>query len=223
MFNLLILLTKGDKESALADYNKAIQLNPKCVWAYEQCGQIYETLSNYDQAIAIYTQVLLFSPGSPRDYFNRGMAYLNKREFEKAIEIYSKYAGAWFELGRLRERGEQMEEARYAYAQSIAADPKFLNPYERLYLLAFKQSKWKDVAENSDRVLHLDPVDYPGAYYYNAIAYLQLGNLGVAEKSARQSVALDTRGTNPQSMYVLGVILARKRDFSGAASWYVEG
>jgi tetratricopeptide (TPR) repeat protein len=164
------------------------------------------------------------APKDATKAYQRGLEALKKnkmddaeKEFEKAVDIYPRFAEAWFQLGLVHERLAHMEEARYAYAQSIAADSKLIHPYERLYLLGFKEAKWREVAGNSDRVLRLDPIDYPAAYYYNAIANLQLSNLAVAEKSARQSVALDTRGENPQGMYVLGVILARKKDYSGAA------
>jgi tetratricopeptide (TPR) repeat protein len=156
--------------------------------------------------------------------YQRGLEALKKnkvedaeKDFEKAVDVYPKFADAWFQLGLVHERLARPLEARYAYAQSIAADSKFIHPYERMYLLGFKESKWREVADNSDRVLRLDPIDYPAAHYYNAIANLQLNNLEAAEKSARQSVALDTKGENPQGMYVLGVILSRKKDYTGAA------
>jgi tetratricopeptide (TPR) repeat protein len=164
------------------------------------------------------------APKDATKAYQRGLEALKKnkvddaeKEFEKAVGVYPKFAEAWFDLGVVHERFAHTEEARYAYAQSIAADSKFIHPYERLYLLAFKESKWHEVADNSDRVLRLDPIDYPAAYYYNAIANLQLNNLPVAEKSARQSIALDARGQNPQGLYVLGVILSRKKDYTGAA------
>ena len=164
------------------------------------------------------------APKDASKAYQRGLEALKKnkvddaeKEFEKAVDVYPKFAEAWFQLGVVHERFARALEARYAYAQSIAADSKFVFPYERLYLLGFKESKWREVADNSDRVLRLDPIDYPAAYYYNAMANLQLGNLPAAEKSARQSVALDTGNMNPQSMYMLGMILTRERDYSGAA------
>jgi len=164
------------------------------------------------------------APKDANKAFQRGLEALKKnkvddaeKEFEKAVDLYPKFAAAWFELGSVHERFARPVEARYAYAQAIAADSKFVYPYERLYLLGFKESKWPEVAGNSDRVLRLDPIDYPAAYYYNAIANLQLNNLPVAEKSARQSIALDAKGENPQGLYVLGVILSRKKDYTGAA------
>ena len=84
-------------------------------------------------------------------------------------------------------------------------------------MIAFHEGKWQEVADASDRVMHLDPYDYPGAYYYNAVANLQLRNFGPAEKSAREALKLDTQHTNPQILYVLGIILAQKQDYAGAA------
>jgi tetratricopeptide (TPR) repeat protein len=164
------------------------------------------------------------APKDAQKAYEHGMDFMKKpkleeaeREFQKAVEIYPRYAAAWYQLGLVLERRTRMEEARHAFAQSIAADPRYLRPYERLYLIGFHEKKWQEVADNTDRVLHLDPYDYPAAYYYNAVANLQLKKLVPAEKSARQSIALDTLHENPQGMYILGVILALKQDYPGAA------
>ena len=53
-------------------------------------------------------------------------------DFQKATEIYPRYAYAWFELGRIYEQREHIAEAREAYSKSIAADSKFVNPYEAI-------------------------------------------------------------------------------------------
>jgi tetratricopeptide (TPR) repeat protein len=137
-------------------------------------------------------------------------------ELHKAVEIYPKYAAAWYELGQVLERRSRKDEARYAYAQSIAADSKYINPYEGLYVLDFHETKWQECAEVTEKVMRLDPYDYPAAFYYNAVANLNLKHYVIAEKSARQSIALDTKHENPQGMYVLGVILAQRRDYTGA-------
>jgi tetratricopeptide (TPR) repeat protein len=140
-----------------------------------------------------------------------------QKEFEKAVAAYSKYASAWFELGVIQEQRDHPDEARKAYAQAIGADSKYINPYERLYLLGAKERKWQEAADASDRVLHLNPFDFPGAYYWNAVANLELGNLDAAEKSGREAVKLDTTHQNPRSNYVLGIILAKKGELGPAA------
>jgi tetratricopeptide (TPR) repeat protein len=163
------------------------------------------------------------APKDAHKAFEKGLEEVRKSKFEdaekefgKAVEIYPKFAAAWYELGRVQERRDHEAEARNSYTQSIAADSKYINPYERLSIIAFHEAKWQEVADSSDRVLHLDPYDYPGAYYYNAVANLQLKNLVPAERSAREALKMDVARGNPQIYYVLGIILAQKQDYSGA-------
>jgi len=140
-----------------------------------------------------------------------------QKDFEKAVEIYPRYAAAWFELGRLQEQQNQFEEARKSYGQAGVADAKFIPPHERLAWIALRETKWQEVAEQSDKVLQLDPIDYPDAYYLSAVGNFQLGNLDAAEKSAREALARDTAHKNPRTSYLLGLILAQKHDFAASA------
>lgn len=84
-------------------------------------------------------------------------------------------------------------------------------------ITSLQQGQWRDAAELSDRILHLNPDDFPPGYYLNAMANLRLGNLDLAEKSAREAIRLDTTHTNPRTSYVLGLILAQKGDFQHSA------
>lgn len=140
-----------------------------------------------------------------------------QKYFDKAVEIYPKYAAAWFELGRACQQQKNIPEARRAYAQALAADGKFLKPYVQLATIAMNEQKWDEAAKTTDEVLRLDPVDYPIAYFYNSIAQFQLHNLDAAEKSAREGMKLDSNHRMPKFEHVLGVILANKQDYAGAA------
>ena len=64
--------------------------------------------------------------------------------------------------------------------------------------------------------MHLNPYDFPGSLYFNAVANSQLGRLDIAEKSAREAVQLSST-QNPKVHYILGVILAKKREYKAAA------
>jgi hypothetical protein len=56
------------------------------------------------------------------------------------------------------------------------------------------------------------------AYLYNATANLNLGQLDAAEKSALAGEKLDTPHRYPKMEQVLATILARKKDYAGAAA-----
>jgi tetratricopeptide (TPR) repeat protein len=163
------------------------------------------------------------APKDAHKAFDKGLEAMKKSkvddaqdDFLKATEIYPRYASAWYELGLVYEKRERISDARDAYAKSIAADSKYVNPYERLYLLAFNEKNWVEVAQITNQVMHLNPYDFPGSLYYNAVANSQLGKLDIAEKSAREAVQLSAT-QNPKVHYILGVILAKKHDFKGAA------
>jgi len=169
----------------------------------------------------------LTSMAAPKDAkkaYEKGINALKKnkeaegqKELEKAVELYPKYAAAWFDLGTVYERNQRVEEARNAYAKSLEADAKYIKPYMQLAGLAAREQKWQEVADSTDRVIKLNPFDYPGAYFYNSVAHYNLRNVDAAEKSAREGMKQDEAHRIPKLAHILGVILAEKNDLAGAA------
>jgi tetratricopeptide (TPR) repeat protein len=140
-----------------------------------------------------------------------------QRELEKAVGIYPKYAAAWFELGLVQEDRKNPEEARKSFAQALAADAKYVNPYLELAAMAMREQNWQEAAGQSDHLLRLNPVDFPQAWLYNALSNYYLKNSDAAEKSAREGIARDTTHRFPMMNRLLGVLLAQKQDYAGAA------
>ena len=164
------------------------------------------------------------APAGARKAFQKGREEEKKgkwadaeHQFQKAVDEYPKFAAAWYELGRSQEALSDSDAARKSYAQSLVADSKFVSPYERLAELAAIQRNWQEVVDDTSRLLRLNPVDFPRAWYSNAFANFQLHNIGAAEKSARDGITADSSHRIPQLSYLLGVILAQKRDYAGAA------
>jgi tetratricopeptide (TPR) repeat protein len=140
------------------------------------------------------------------------------RDFEKAVAVYPKYADAWVGLGKLRIEQQSIEPARAALRKAMEADPKLVAPYMELGLLAAKDSNWQESGKYLDHAVELDPVDFPQAWYADAVANYNLKQYDAAEKSAREAVKLDPRHVNPRSGYLLGLVLIEKRDYQGAAA-----
>jgi tetratricopeptide (TPR) repeat protein len=140
-----------------------------------------------------------------------------QKELEKAVSAYPQFAAAWYELGLIHEKSNDPAEARKYYAQSIAADAKLVTPYLHLALLAVLERKWQEAADTSSRVIKLDPVDFPDAFFYNALANYSLQKFDAAETSARQAQKLDTAHRWPKADRLLGAILYEKKDYTGAA------
>jgi Tfp pilus assembly protein PilF len=140
------------------------------------------------------------------------------KDFEKAVAVYPKFAEAWLNLGKLRLQLKSIEPARAAFMKAIEADPKLVPAYLELGLQFATEIDWSKSAEYLDQAVKLDPVDFPQAWYADAVAHYNLKNYDPAEKSAREAVKLDPRHANPRASYLLGLILAEKRDYKGAAA-----
>jgi tetratricopeptide (TPR) repeat protein len=94
---------------------------------------------------------------------------------------------------------------------------KFINPYLQLAQISVKEQKWQDVADTTSRIVKLNPFDFPQAYFYNAVANFNLRKMDAAETSAREALKIDAEHRIAKTSHLLGVILAQKEDYKGAA------
>lgn len=164
------------------------------------------------------------APKDARKAFDKARDHARKqkwpeaqKELEKAVDLYPKYAAAWHSLGQVHESQNNSEAARKAYSEALSADPKFINPYLQLAQMAAREARWQEVADTTDRIVKLNPFDYPQAFFYNAVAKFNLHKLDDAESSAREALKIDTDHRIAKTSHLLGVILAQKQDYKGAA------
>jgi tetratricopeptide (TPR) repeat protein len=169
--------------------------------------------------------VSALAPKDARKAYEKGQAAAGKhnwdeaqKDFEKAVEIYPKYSVAWFDLGRLQEENGHFDDARKAYNQAIAVEPKYIQPFERLSWLALRESKWQELVDRTDQWLRLDPLNSADVYYLSSLGNLQTQHIDTAEKNAREAIRLDPAKKNMRTRYILGLALAQKQDFVGAAA-----
>lgn len=166
----------------------------------------------------------MMAPKAAKKAYEHGLQSLLKnkpadavKDFEKAVAAYPQYADAWINLGKLRLAGESIEPAREAFRKAMASDAKLVAPYMELGILAAKDANWPESAKYLDRAVELDPVDFPQAWYADAVANFNLEKYDAAEKSARAAVKLDPKHANPRSCYLLGLVLTEKHDYTAAA------
>jgi len=170
------------------------------------------------------SMTFMMAPKDAKKAYEKGLEALKKKktedaakELQKAVTSYPKFADAWFRLGALQMDQKNIEGARDSFAKAIAADPKLVTPYVDLAILDAREAKWKEVAENTGKAIRLDPVDFPVAFYFDALANYNLQNFEVAEKSARQLQKLDTQHRFPLADRILASVLAERKDYPGAA------
>ena len=79
-----------DYKGALADYNKAIEINPKLVRAYNNRGNVKSDLKDYEGAISDFNKALVINPNDIFAYSNRGLAKAKIKDYDGAISDFTK-------------------------------------------------------------------------------------------------------------------------------------
>jgi tetratricopeptide (TPR) repeat protein len=79
-----------EADKALADYNKALELNPKDAVAYNNRGLVHHERGELDKALADYSMAITLDPTNPTFYENRALILAAKGLTPKAAEDYKK-------------------------------------------------------------------------------------------------------------------------------------
>ncbi|MEO8649797.1 MAG: TonB family protein, partial [Acidobacteriota bacterium] len=81
---------KGDFTTALADYNKSLELKSDSSAVFFSRGQTYLTMKLYDLAVADFGKAIELNPNDSTAYFGRGFAYERLNQPKKAVADYAK-------------------------------------------------------------------------------------------------------------------------------------
>lgn len=138
-----------------------------------------------------------------------------EHELQKAVKSDPSFAEAWYQLGKFQQ-AKDPQAALNSYQKAVAADPKYISPYEPIAEISAAQKKWQDVVNATSAALKLDPAGTPQLWYFDAVGKLNLGQVDDAEASARKSMAMDPQHMAPNTEQLLAVMLAGQGDLQGA-------
>ena len=124
--------TIGLSERAIKEYEKAIELYPRCVVAHNNLGNLYLAKGWYEKALKEFKQALKENKGFVEVYNNIGLAYLNLGKYEEAIAAYRKALKIspqtpqlHLNLGAVYEEQGLIEEAIEEYRKALALKPNY--------------------------------------------------------------------------------------------------
>ena len=125
-----------DYYGAIADYTKAIELNPNYADAYNNRGNAKENLKDYYGAIADYNKVIELNPNDADAYYNRGISkeklkdnYGAIADYTKAIELNPNDASAYYNRGNAKENLKDNYGAIADYTKAIELNPNYADAY----------------------------------------------------------------------------------------------
>lgn len=68
---------RHDMQMAMKDLDKALELNPRLIYAWFNKGNIYYALGDYTSALECYNRALELRSDFPEAYYNRGLTYMS--------------------------------------------------------------------------------------------------------------------------------------------------
>jgi len=151
-----------DPDAAIAECNKAIELNPEYAMLYINRGSARETKGDLDGAIADFTKAIELKPDYAYGaYYNRGNAKSKKGDFEGAIADYSnaitlnpKYALAYHNRGSLRYHAHDFTEALMDFRKVCEVDSS-LQDYARFQVWLVRVSLGEAEAASAELQTYL--------------------------------------------------------------------
>ena len=163
LFKGVAYYDKDMYDEAIAEYKKAIKINPNYAEAHCVLGLVYAYKGGmFDEAIAEYKKAIEINPNYAEAHYNLGAVYRRKgmfdeaiAEYKKAIEINPNLAEAHDSLGLAYFRKGMYNEAIAEYKKAIEIDPEFAKTHYYLALAYYYKKMYKLAIEQCDKAIEL--------------------------------------------------------------------
>lgn len=147
------LLVNGSVNDALADFNKAIELNASAITALLGRGKIYFDRKSYTVAIADYSKVLEAEPNNAVAFARRGKTQdvlgnleLASADLKKAVELDPANAAVKADLVRVEGEQTRIQNEKAAAAAKLKPEPPVVVPTK----VAVPRPEFVDLGQVSD-------------------------------------------------------------------------
>ena len=198
---------------AFLTMEKLAQVAPTSVWKHLAAAEAHESQGSYDQAIPEYNEVLRLEPQRPGIHYRIGRSLVGRywqrhsgddlvaaeKEFEQALQMDPANANSAYELGEMRRKANQFDQAQQYFEQALQHYPDF--PEAQLGLAAVLLAKKlpEQALSHAQRAVAIDPDNEVG-WYRLAQIQKQLGNSPEQEKALAEYRRLHDRSSQQQGL-----------------------
>lgn len=206
---------RGDINQAMAEFNKALELDPANVNVHNSLGVCYGVLGAYEKAVKIFETAAELAPGELMPTYNVGLANLMIGDQTAALKYFlaavEKEPGVFeptFQVGRVYFESGKPKKARAFLEKAVALNPENASARRYLGLCYLDLNKETAAIAELKKAVQLNPDD---GQALSALGYLfdRMGeNPEVTTVFCRQSVEIAPE--NGLFRYRLGELLAKK-------------
>ncbi|HEY1789771.1 MAG TPA: tetratricopeptide repeat protein [Verrucomicrobiae bacterium] len=238
-------LAKNNLDDALADFTKALEIDPHLAAASENCHRV-ETARNdqkiriarafkqlaqksremgrLDEALAHLDKALECDPGYAVAYNNRGLIKKKKgnqedavADFNKAIELDPKLSAPYVNRGDIKRNDGQLDEALADYDRAIELKPDSAGAYNHRGELKWKKGDADGALADFNTAIELDPK--LGVAYLSR-AHIRGANGSFDEALADYNRAIELKPDSAMAYNNRAELKRRKGDAEGALDDY---
>ena len=167
-------------DDAIADYDRAIALDPSYAMAYNNRGFAKTHKSDYDGATDDYDRAIALDPNYAAPYGKRGFAKLNKADYDGAIDDCSRAiaidpnnAAAYNNRGTAKAHKGDHDSAIDDYDRAIAIDPNNAALYDSRGVAKLNKGDYDGAIDDCSHAIELKP-DEALAYRNRGMIWLRL-------------------------------------------------
>jgi Flp pilus assembly protein TadD len=220
---------QGEYAKAIADYNKAIELDAQDGPAYNGRGYAYRHLGEPDKALADFNKALQLDTKDSWAHNNRGILFFEKGEYDKAIADYDqalrlnpKHTWSYQNRGNAWAAKGDLAKAIADYNEAVRLDPRDANIYSNRGLAYQDQAAYAEALADFEHAVKLEP---GRAAAQNHLGWLLATCPDAKYRDGKKALAAASRACeltafkSPAMLNTLAAACAETEDLDAAVRW----
>lgn len=224
----MVYLKAYNFEKALADFNHAIEVDPKNAGAYYQRGLTHHALKNYSAAIKDFGEVTTLDRGNVSAWFNFGLSLRSLGHPSNAVKAFDivimhdpKHLRGYYLRGLCKHDLGENAAAIADYDAVLSLDPEYSRAYIQRALAKIHVSDFKSALADYDAALQIDKDSVKAltakSFLLSTCNDQLLRNAEQASDLANRALKLDEY--DPYAMNVRACADAAAGDYQSAIAW----